>query len=156
MTDTFFITPATGKIWLPVLAPLLITLTVFVVIACLSARSIHSARHAKFEVNDSALVITGEYAQNLPLENLDLAKAQVVNLAERSDLSPSLRTNGVGLPGYQAGWFNLQNGQKALLYLTSRDHVVYLPTNEGYSLLLSAADSGGLLDSLRRHKAQQE
>lgn len=149
-------TPATGKIWLPLLVPLLIGLAVVVVVSCLSVRSLYSARHATAEVNDSALVLTGEYARNIALQDLNLAKAQVVNLAERSDLSPDARTNGVGLPGYQAGWFKLHNGQKALLHLTARDRVVYLPTKEGYAVLLSVTDPGGLLDSLRKHKAQQE
>ena len=56
---------------------------------------------------------------------------------------------GTGLPGYQAGWFRLRNGEKALLYLTDRARAVYIPTTAGYSLLLSPADPDGFLSQLR-------
>jgi hypothetical protein len=56
---------------------------------------------------------------------------------------------GTGLPGYQAGWFRLRNGEKALLDLTDRRRAVYIPTGAGYSLLLSPADPDGFLSRLR-------
>jgi hypothetical protein len=31
---------------------------------------------------------------------------------------PERRTNGIGLPNYQAGWFRLKNGEKALLFVS--------------------------------------
>ena len=61
----------------------------------------------------------------------------------------SWRRMGTGLPGYQAGWFRLRNGEKALLYLTDRARAVYIPTTAGYSLLLSPADPDGFLSQLR-------
>ena len=151
MADTFSIIPATSRVWLPLLAVPLISLIVLIVVACFSASSLHSAHHAKFNISDKGLTIEGEYSQSVPLRDLDLSKAEVVDLAQHSELRPELRTNGVGLPGYQAGWFKLRNGQKALLYLTARNEVVYLPTNDGYTLLLSVADPSAFLTSLRRH-----
>ena len=53
------------------------------------------------------------------------------------EYAPTRRTLGTGLPGYASGWFRLHNGEKALVYLSRRDQVVYVPTSEGYSLLLS-------------------
>jgi hypothetical protein len=53
-------------------------------------------------------------------------------------------------PGYAAGWFRLRNGQRALLYVTTRRRVLYVPTNAGYALLLSPADADGMLADLRR------
>ena len=151
MTDTFSIIPAAGRVWLPVFIALLISLIVLIAVVCFTARSVYSARHATFDVSNDGLMIKGEYSQSIRLRDLDLSKAEVVDLAQRSELRPALRTNGVGLPGYQAGWFKLRNGQKALLYLTTRNEVVYLPTNDGYTLLLSVIDPSAFLTSLRRH-----
>jgi len=70
-------------------------------------------------------------------------------LREEGELRPKWRRMGTGLPGYQAGWFRLRNGEKALLYLTDRTRAVYIPTTAGYSLLLSPADPDGFLSQLR-------
>jgi hypothetical protein len=57
---------------------------------------------------------------------------------------------GTGLPGYAAGWFRLTNGERALLYVTTRERVLYVPTQAGYALLLSPSDPDGMLADLRR------
>jgi len=155
MSDTFFIIPASSKIGLVMLPVLLIMVVVFSLIAFFFGRSFHSARHATFQVNDSRLVIDGEYSRSIPLRDLDLGHARVLSLDQAGELRPDSRTNGVGLPGYRAGWFQLRNGQKALLYVTATNEVIYLPTNEGYSLLLSVIHPDAFLESLRRHSAQQ-
>ena len=72
-----------------------------------------------------------------------------MDLTAEREYRPSWRTNGVGLPGYSAGWFKLSNGQKALAFLTDRTRVVYLPTRAGYVLLLSVASPQEFLRALR-------
>ena len=47
-------------------------------------------------------------------------------------LSACLRTNGIGLPHYLAGWFRLCNGTKALMFVTDRRNVVLIPTTLGF------------------------
>jgi hypothetical protein len=78
---------------------------------------------------------------------VDLARR--VDLGSQVELRPKWRRMGTGLPGYQAGWFRLRNGEKALLYLTDRTRAVYIPTTAGYSLLLSPADPDRFLSQLR-------
>ena len=51
--------------------------------------------------------------------------------------------------GHAACWFRLRNGEKALLYLTDRARVVYLPTRDGYSVLVSSHAPERLLSALR-------
>ena len=75
--------------------------------------------------------------------------AKVADLAADPEHRPVLRTNGAGLPGYGSGWFKLANGEKALLFVTDR-RVVYLPTREGYAVLLSVADPEAFLEALRQ------
>ena len=108
-----------------------------------------SAHAAKFEVDESGLRIYNTiYGKYIPKENLDLNGIQVVDLKTQTSLQPHLRTNGVGLPGYEAGWFNLKDKERALLFVTDRENVVYIPTL-GYSILLSTKDTNKMVDSLQ-------
>ena len=71
-------------------------------------------------------------------------------LSGDSEFKPIRRTNGIGLPGYSAGWFKLANGEKALLFVTDRGKVVYMPTTDGYSVLLSTVNPEEFLESLNK------
>jgi hypothetical protein len=54
-----------------------------------------------------------------------------------ADYRPKWRYQWFSLPGFASGWFKLQNKEKALVFLTDRSRVVYIPTSENYSVLLS-------------------
>lgn len=56
---------------------------------------------------------------------------------------------GTGLRAFAAGWFRLRGGEKALIYLTDRHSVLYVPTLDGYSLLLSSSEPERFLAALR-------
>lgn len=90
------------------------------------------------------------YGRSIDLASLRLDGARVVNLDSRSDLRPRVRTNGIGLPGLGIGWVRLKSGEKALVALTARDRVVYVPTDMGYSLLFSLERPDAFLEWLRR------
>lgn len=89
------------------------------------------------------------YGRFIPAVALRGDEARIVNLAAERELPPVARTMGTGLPGYRAGWFRLRNGEKALLYVTDGSRAVYVPTNRGYSLLLSPQNPERLVDRLR-------
>ena len=89
------------------------------------------------------------YGRTMPIASLDLEQAQVVALDATPELRPRWRTNGIGLPGYQVGWYRLRNGSKALLAVTSRERVLYVPTREGYALLVSVERPDDVLRALR-------
>ena len=78
------------------------------------------------------------YGTSVPIESIDVAGVKVVNLEDDPFFNPNFRTNGYGISGYQTGWFQLQNGEKALLFLSDRRRVIYIPTTFGYSLVISA------------------
>jgi hypothetical protein len=90
------------------------------------------------------------YGRLVPLSSLELTSAHPVDLVKGGEFSMSWRTNGIGLPGYSVGWFKLSNGGKALAAVTDRHHVAWIPTRDGYSLLVSVADPQALIDALRR------
>ena len=71
-----------------------------------------------------------------------------MDLTESREYQPRWRTFGTGLPGYRAGWFRLRNREKALLYVTDGSRVVYIPTRDNYSVLLSVAEPERFLQAL--------
>jgi hypothetical protein len=89
------------------------------------------------------------YTKKLVLEAIDLDKARVVSLEEHTELKPGLKTNGFGLPGFQAGHFRLRNLTKAFCLITDRTRVLALPLRDGGLVLLSPARPADLLARLR-------
>jgi hypothetical protein len=111
----------------------------------------YSSRHSRVTIEADRLRLTGDlWGRSLPLAALDLERAQILDLSRAREQRPVGRRLGTGLPGYASGWFRLANGEKALLYLTDWRRVAYLPTTEGYSLLLSVEDPQALLAALAR------
>ncbi|WP_144212180.1 PH domain-containing protein [Shewanella donghaensis] len=79
------------------------------------------------------------YSQQLHASEVLWQQAQFIDVSIDSEFAPQWRTNGIGLPGYSLGWFTLKNGDKALISLTRREALM-LPTNKGYTLLLTVED----------------
>lgn len=147
MNDVFTIVPASSKpLWaLVAIGGLLLGLIAVMV------GFAYSARATRFELSPAGLSIQRTlYGRTVPWAKLDVAAARPVDLRSERQLQPVLRTNGVGLPGYSAGWFRLRSGEKALLFVTDRSRVVVVPTQDDYTLLLSVADPERFVASLRR------
>jgi Bacterial PH domain len=70
-----------------------------------------------------------------PLSELNTGQARLVDLQNTRELSPKWKLWGAALPGLSSGLFKLHNGQKAHVYLTDRNKVVYIPTQNGPILL---------------------
>ena len=147
MTETFRIVPGDIRIlWL--LAPALL-ITVFAFSAL--ALSLAGSQNARFEVSPVGLRLRGDmYGRFIPASDLQLAGARVVDLQAEPSLAAVRRTVGTAVKGYQAGWFRLRDGEKALLYVTDRSRVAYVPTSRGYAVMVSVADPEAFLASLRR------
>lgn len=144
--STFPIAPATSRyLWL--LIPALVLLLGAAVLLVATVRGAHSST---FEIRPDGLWLHGDvYGRLIPKAELRVDLARRVDLTQEAGLRPKWRRIGTALPGYQAGWFRLRNGEKALLYLTDRTRAVYVPTTAGYVLLLSPADPDGFLSRLR-------
>jgi len=109
-----------------------------------------SVNHSRVEVSSDSLRLVGDlWGRTIPLERLRIDEARVVDLGDETDLQPTRRTAGTGLGGFAAGWFRLRSGEKALVYLTDRARVVYVPTRDGYSVLLSSSEPDRLLAALQ-------
>lgn len=144
--EVFTIAPAGARPMWVLLPVALLLVVIFGVIFA----SIFGARSARFEVSQAGLRLSGDfYGRLIPAESLRPQDARRVDLGRESGLRPRWRTMGTGLPGYQAGWFRLANGEKALLYLTDRSKAVHVPTTLGYSLLLSPDNPEAFLSALK-------
>ena len=146
MAQTFSIAPASGG----PLAFLIVILVVLLGVFGAVGRSVLASRTARFEVSARGLEIKGDwYGRQIPLKSMRVDEARVVDLADERDVQPVSRRFGTGLPGYASGWFRLRNGDRALVYLTNQRRVALIPTDLGYTVLLSANDPDGLLSALR-------
>jgi len=117
--------------------------------------SFSSARTARFEVSSQGLRLRGDfYGRLIPLRALRLTDARAIDLGAEPSLKPVMRTLGTAIGGYRAGWFRLRDGEKALLYVTDPTRVAYVPTTDGYAVMVSVADPSAFLTSLRAAAGQ--
>ena len=108
-------------------------------------------KRRRITLEQGVLVVAATfYTRKTPVAALDLAHARIANLDEHTDFRPGLKSNGYGLPGFQAGHFRLRNGAKAFCLLISQRRVLILPQQDGAFLLLSPEHPQALLDALRK------
>jgi hypothetical protein len=147
MPEAFYMPPAPARsLWLIAAALVLI-----VVPMLLLGYVAVSGRSTRYEISGNGLAIRGTmYGRTIAWEDLNVGEARVVDLATERELQPTLRTNGIGLPGYRAGWFRLRQPGKGLLFVTDRSKVVAIPTRLGYTLILSVSDPHAFLERVRQ------
>jgi Bacterial PH domain len=127
----------------------IVALVMIPAIAVLGA-SLTGARSSRCEVSPDGLRLRGDlYGRLIPVGALRPQEVRRVDFSVSPELTPRIRTLGTGLPGYQAGWFRLRNGEKALVYMTDRTRAVYVPTTAGYSVLVSPADPEAFVAAVR-------
>jgi hypothetical protein len=83
----------------------------------------------------------GLYGRSILWEDINREGIKVLNLNIDTDYQLERRTNGAGMPGFASGWFRLANNEKALVFVTDRNRVVYIPTRQDYSVLLSVSEA---------------
>ncbi len=146
MVRTFGIAPASPA---PFIFLGVIGLILLFVIGLLAFTG-YSIRNARFEVSDQGLRIKGSlYGRFIPREEIIKDGVKIVNLNTETEYKPRTKTSGTGLPGYNEGWFRLKNKEKALLYVTDYARVVYLPTNQNYSVLLSVSNPEDFYNTIK-------
>jgi hypothetical protein len=120
----------------------IITGVILIIVFGLFATFGYQSRHTIFVFTDQGLRIgPGLYGRTIPWEKIAIGNVKVINLDIEKEYQPQWRMNGAGLPGFSAGWFKLKNKEKALVFVTDRSRVVYIPTSENYSVLLSVREA---------------
>lgn len=107
------------------------------------------ARRRFVLIGDSIEVATLLARERIALAELDLARARVANLGERTELQPLLKLWGAGLPGLRSGWFLLRNRRRTLVSMAGGTSVLWLPTRKRFDLLLELQQPQAALDALR-------
>lgn len=146
MTSVYQIIPAGPKPFYLMVPVFVILLGVFLLVAW----TLYGSQRASLQLSSDGMSFRGDVwgRKTIPLQRIRVRDARMVNLDNEPELRPSSKRMGTGLPGYASGWFRLRSGEKALIYLTDRRKVVYIPTDLGYNVLVSVAEPEKLLSEL--------
>jgi hypothetical protein len=148
--QVFDVIPASGSGFTILLIVLSLLVVVLAGVVVLFGSMSWSSRHTSVEISSEGVKINGGvYGRKIPLGELIADQASVVDLETDTGLKLSRRTNGIGMPGYSAGWFKTKNGTKVLAFVTDRKRVVYLPTRQNYSVLLSVESPEAVVNAVR-------
>jgi len=102
----------------------------------------------RMQLDETSLTVGGGfYRVSVPLDRL-VGGGEKIERVSKYGLG--MRTNGIGMPGLSLGWFNIQRGGKAFVAITDPDKVVRIPTQDGYTILVSPEDPDDVVRSLRR------
>lgn len=119
----------------------LVLLPIVVIVAFIALRR-------NIEIEGHQLRVTGAfYSVALVLSEIR-GEPRLIDAKSDSATQLVVRTNGIGLPGLQIGWFRLRNGEKCFAYITD-EHPVYIQTKKGYSLLISVRSPDALMANIR-------
>ena len=108
-------------------------------------------RKPAFAVTRDGLRISNSFfTRIIPAAELRGSDAIMIDFAQFPMFSPKWRLAGYHFPRRQSGWYVLKNGERALLFLTRHDQIIYIPTNKGYSILLSPDNPAQFLALVRQ------
>ncbi len=109
-----------------------------------------AAKRRSISLDDGVLVVLATfYRRRVPVQEIDIDASRVIDLRERNEWRPWVKTNAYAMPGLHAGWFRARNWTKLFCLVTDRQRVLLLPLRAGGALLLSAAKPIELLVALR-------
>jgi len=117
-----------------------------------------STRQLRVEVIGRELHVKGDlFSKKVDAGAVRVDRARIVNLASDPDCGLSWRVYGVPLlPGYTMGCFLLHRGGWAWTLLTDRSAVLWLPTTEGATFLLSIDRAEHLLARLQKFAERKQ
>lgn len=111
----------------------------------------YQSHNAEIALTDTELKLDIPFYQlQLARSELLVEQARIIDLKQEADLAPSFKTNGIGMPGFQLGWFSLKGKGRAFVAITDRSKLVLVPTTQGYNLLLSVPEGEKFLAQLQK------
>lgn len=99
---------------------------------------------------DALEVRSSFYRCRMPLAQMKLDQARVVDLDEHTGLKTTLKTNGFSIPGFHSGWFLLRNRRRTFVAIGDGRRKLWLPGRGRHDLLIEAVDPAALLSHLRK------
>jgi hypothetical protein len=129
----YSIVPPKGNVF--VVPVLLIIFFVVMVVAAVGV--LFAISHTNILIKNREVIINSfPYGRKIPVEHILADEVRAINLNENKEYDISIRTNGIGLPNFHSGWMRLNNGQKALVFITNKDNVLLMPVKD-YVVLFS-------------------
>ena len=108
---------------------------------------------ARIRIEADALVAGGGfYRVRVPLQEIDVDAARIVQADDNFSLR--WRSNGLGWPGLNLGWFSGTGSKRVFAVDTCRARRVLIPTSETFDLLLTPTDPARFLAALAEAKAE--
>ncbi|MDR2798923.1 MAG: PH domain-containing protein [Treponema sp.] len=119
---------------------IIIVILAFVVIVpliILTCSIINSMKNTSLTLTENEIIIKSIfYGRKIPLKNILIDGIKQINIEENKEYDISIRTNGISVPYFKSGWMRLENGKKALTFITNKTNVVLIPTKD-YLILFS-------------------
>jgi hypothetical protein len=108
-----------------------------------------AVKHTNILMRDGVIIINSfPYGKKMPVENISVDEIRTINLNENKEYDISIRTNGIGLPSFHSGWMKLNNGKKALVFITNKNKVLLMPVKD-YVVLFSMDKTEEFIAELR-------
>lgn len=110
-----------------------------------------AVRRRRVELGSGVLTVDAAvHIARVPVADLDVATARIIDLTGHATLRPGMKTFGAAMPGFHAGHFRLRDRSRAFLMVTERTNVLVLvqPERSG-RMLLSLERPQALLDALQ-------
>jgi hypothetical protein len=121
----------------------------FILLVGLVVGIVYAMQHSSISLKDGNVVIRSFlYGRTIPIAAILTDEAGAININQNTDYAISMRTNGIGLPGFHSGWMKLNNGKKALVFVTDKENVLVLPTKD-FVVLFSTAKAREFVDKMR-------
>ena len=132
--------------------PIMILCVVIIFLILLMVGILYSMKNTALALTEKEIVIKSLfYGRKIPLEKVFLNEIRSVNLQNDRDYNISFKTNGISLPGFKSGWMRLKNGGKALTFITDKNSVVLIPTEE-YALLFSMDNIDDFIRAIKKNR----
>jgi hypothetical protein len=146
----FNIEPASDLSLLATILGTMVITIILILVLGMVLFAFYASKNAKFTIkNDSLKISASLYSRTIPLSEMEIGRARIMENSEINSWKPKLKTNGIGLFGYHEGWFKLENGKKALMFSTNKKNKVIIPMKDDYFLLLSPMDADEFIAALR-------
>jgi hypothetical protein len=106
-------------------------------------------KNINISIKDKEVIINSFiYGRKIPIENILVNEIKTINLTQNKEYNPYIRTNGISIPNFHSGWMRLNNGKKALIYLTNMENVLLIPT-KNFVILFSMEKSNEFINKIK-------
>jgi Bacterial PH domain len=115
-----------------------------------SLRFFDRSKKVVYEISSTHLAIKGDmFGDSIALTSLNFNEMCLVDISGKVPQALKWKLWGTGLPGYYSGEYALRSGERALVFVSDKKRVVYIPRMGADSLLLSVDNPDLFMLALR-------